>query len=187
MSLTQAASRLTYRLFDVSEQSLTPQDLEEIWTIDQDPQVMQFINGGKKTTREELHEVYVPRLLSYTNKDTGYGMWRVALADTDDCIGEIIVRPMHFFSDSPDYHDLELGWRFKRACWGKGYATEAARYVMQKMSQRAEVKSFCAIADTDNAASIGIMKKLGMTFVEHTIHQDPLGDFDVDVYRIVLR
>lgn len=30
----------------------------------------------------------------------------------------------------PESDDIDLGYRLRKACWGKGYATEAARYTL---------------------------------------------------------
>lgn len=180
------SERLQYRLFDVSASSKTPLDKEEVFQIDQDPEVMRYITGGKVTTRTSLNEVFIPRILSYTEVNKGYGMWRVSLLNQTDCIGEVIARPMHFASSSPHYHDIELGWRFKKVYWGKGFATEAARHIMSILSVHPEVSYFSAIVDTHNTASINVMRKLGMQFIHHGIHKDPLGDIEVDLYRFAL-
>ena len=42
---------------------------------------------------------------------------------------------MHFFSDTPEFDNLELGWRFFRSSWGKGYASEAAIHIKQALSE----------------------------------------------------
>lgn len=178
--------RLMLRLFRISNEVLDENDLDEVFSIDQDPVVMKYINGGKVTTRKELEEVFVPRIKSYTDFEKGYGMWRVALKNTNQCIGELIVRPMDFASDNPKPHDLELGWRFIQSSWGNGYATEAAQALIDKMKSRPEVTHFSAIADTENKASTKIMQKLGMRFIKHYVHSDPLGDFDVDLYQLAI-
>lgn len=180
------SQRLRYRLFDLTDSPTLESDVEEIFDIDQDPEVMHYLTGGVTTTREALYDIFIPRIKSYTDSEKGYGMWRVALPESDECIGELIVRPMHFFSEKPHYHDIELGWRFKKKAWGKGYATEAAKHLMMTLAARPEVTHFTAIADTENGASIAIMKKLGMTFVSHGIHEDPLGDVEVDTYRVAV-
>jgi RimJ/RimL family protein N-acetyltransferase len=177
------SSRLIYRLYDLDDEENFKSDIKEIFLIDQDPEVMKFITGGVATTRETLRNIFIPRIKSYTDVSYGYGMWRVALSETDECIGEIIVRPMNFFTDSPDYHDIELGWRFHQKFWGMGYATEAAQTIMDAISLRQEVTHFTAMADPRNEASINIMQKLGMEFVEQKIHKDPLGDTEVVIYK----
>lgn len=178
--------RLQYRLYDLNNQSMRDHDIEEIWQIDQDPEVMRFLTKGVITSRDVMQSIFIPRINSYTDTENGYGMWRVALASDNTCIGEIIARPMNFFTDSPHLHDIELGWRFIRKYWGNGYATEAAAHLMQEISKKPEVKHFSAMADPKNIASTQVMQKLGMQFVEHVVHKDPLGDTPVDIYRIDL-
>jgi RimJ/RimL family protein N-acetyltransferase len=90
---------------------------------------------------------------------------------------------MYFFSNTPDWDTIELGWRFKRSAWGKGFATEAARAVMKGVQSRCAVQCFSAIADSDNKASIAVMKKLGMQYLKRELIRDTIGNFDVVVYR----
>ena len=180
------STRLSYRLFDFTSPHLVPEDVDTLWQIDQDPEVMRYLTKGEITSRETLMDTFIPRIQSYTDLEKGYGMWRVGLKENDLCIGEIIIRPMYFFSAQADYTNIELGWRFIRQSWGKGYATEAAQFLMQHIAERNNVSTFTAIADTNNKASLAVMQKLGMTFLKNDIHQDPLGDCEVDFYQVTL-
>ena len=56
----------------------------------------------------------------------------------------------------------ELGWIIKREYWGNGYATEAAKGLVEYFSQQG-CRRFIAHCDTENAASYRVMEKLGMT------------------------
>ncbi len=88
---------------------------------------------------------------------------------------------MGFFSNQVEWENIELGWRFKRNAWGYGYATEAAKAVMQALSeQQEEIKKFSAVALAENVASIGIMKKLGMQFKGIQSIEDPFRNQNVD-------
>ncbi len=175
------SSRLQFRLLDAD-------DAELLFELDQDEQVMQFINGGRKTSRSELYERVLPRMLAYRDPLQGYGMWQVStkadyLPLPSQFLGWILVRPMGFFSATPATDDLEVGWRFKQMAWGKGFATEAANAVMAVLSQQPQVLRFSAIAHPNNAASIAVMKKLGMQFIRQGWHQDPLGTYEVVYYQ----
>lgn len=172
--------RLSFRLLDPQE----PADIKLLWSLDQDPQVMRFINGGNPTSVEDMDSIFVPRLNAYRNPQKGWGMWGVFDATNTDFFGWILVRPMHFFSAQRDDSDLELGWRFTRSSWGKGIATEAANTIMMALYQQTQVAKYSAIAVSDNLASIAIMKKLGMSFVSSGVHKDPLGDMLVDTYAV---
>lgn len=171
------SERLTYRL-------LGSDDAELLYELDQDPEVMRFISDGVLTSKDKILNVFMPRLMSYTDPTQGWGMWGVFSKISGDYLGWILVRPMHFFSETPQFDDIELGWRFKQQSWGKGIATEAAKKIMDTLQEQTDIKIFSAIAVTENYASIRIMQKLGMTFVSSGIHKDPLGDMHVDTYSL---
>ena len=171
-----SSTRLSFTLMNTNDKQL-------LFDLDQDPEVMKYISG-KITSMEDIDNIFIPRMLAYRNPEKGWGIWQVNLAASGEYIGWIIVRPMHFFSDSPEFSNLELGWRFKRSYWGKGYATEAANAVMNTLVDDRGYRHFSAIADPNNEASINIMKKLGMIFVKKDIHKDPLGDSVVVFYEL---
>lgn len=170
---------------------MTRDDADALFELDQDTEVMRFINGGKMTSMEDILSVSIPRLESYADEAEGWGIWKVSLAApcddfSSDYLGWVLVRPMDFFTDQPQYHNLELGWRFKRATWGKGFGTEAAKAVMEAVSASDKITSVSALAIEGNLGSINIMKKLGMTFLKKEVHQDPLGDMELVFYQKML-
>ena len=170
----------------LSYSKMSRDDAELFYELDQDIEVMRYINGGKLPTMEEIQDVYIPRLESYNNEEKGWGIWKVSLTENNYYLGWIIVRPMYFFSDNPELDNLELGWRFKRECWGKGYATEAALSVQKALIALGNIKKLSAIAFEDNIASTNIMIKLGMKYIKTDIHQDPLGDYEVVFYEQII-
>jgi len=174
------SARLSYSL-------MTRDDADIIFKIDQDPEVMRYINGGKITTREEVRNVYIPRMESYTNAKNGWGLWKIAKLENDEVIGFVLVRPMAFFTDSPEYKNLELGWRFTQESWGQGYATEAANNIKQALLAKGGIVKFTAFAMEDNQASIHIMEKLGMIYLKTDLHKDPLGDNEVVFYQLLVK
>ena len=161
-------------------------DVDLLYQIDQDKEVMRYINGGKKTSREDVLKVFIPRMESYRNTVQGWGLWKVKLKKSGDYIGWVLVRPMNFFSDFPELDNIELGWRFMRKSWGKGYATEAAICIKQWLSANAEIKRLTAVAIEENDASIKVMKKLGMSYLKTDMHKDPLGDTELVYYQLEL-
>jgi RimJ/RimL family protein N-acetyltransferase len=113
------STRLSFRL-------MGKDDALDLWTLDQDPEVMHFLNGGKPNSIETINNVFIPRMEAYRDTKKGYGIWRVTDKQSQEYLGWILVRPMDFFTDKPDFTNLELGWRFFKKTWGQGYATEAA-------------------------------------------------------------
>lgn len=171
------SNRLSYAL-------MTCDDVDLLFQLDQDVEVMRFINGGVLTSMEEINQVYIPRMESYTNEKCGWGLWKVLIKNSGKFIGWILVRPMNFFSDSPEFDNLELGWRFSCECWGKGYATEAAESIKQALISKGNIKKLSAIAVEGNFASIKIMRKLDMKYIKTYFHEDPLFSEEVVYYEI---
>jgi RimJ/RimL family protein N-acetyltransferase len=173
------SARLRFRLMDAGDADL-------LFDLDQDPEVMRFLNEGKPTPRNEIEYYFIPRMLAFTNAATGCGMWAVEDQASSDYLGWILVREYGF---STHYHDpqiIELGWRIYRQWWGRGIATEAARAIMLAVVRQSGITRICALADPDNGGSIGVMKKLGMQYVDDRVHQTPKGDFPVAYYEMTV-
>lgn len=188
-----ASTRLRFQLMSAHDTAL-------LHEVDQDEQVMRYINGGQKSSWQDIEQRMLPRMNAYRDPALGYGIYAVFnqqplqtpagdVIAADTYLGWILVRPMNFFTTGAEPDNLELGWRFKRECWGLGIASEAAATIAHSVVQQRAllptapaVTSLSAIALPDNHASIAVMKKLGMQYVSRYIHRDPLGDYDVVLY-----
>lgn len=152
------------------------QDVDLMYELDQDPEVMRYLTGGKPTPREQVISKGLPRMKAYTDPEKGWGIWKVLLKDLDDqFIGWVLIRPLHFFSADRDDESLEIGWRFMRRFWGNGYATEAARAISDQILENGDYVALGAIADEANTASINVMKRLGMSYQKTDPTFDPDG------------
>lgn len=79
----------------------------------------------------------------------------IAVADkqTDELIGEIIVMP--------NEDCFSLGYTFHYAHHRQGYAFEALSALIELLHGRYPDWEFISFTDTDNVASMGLLKKLG--------------------------
>jgi len=170
------SSRLRFRLMD-------RRDADLLFELDQDPEVMRFLNDGKPSTREEIEQYFVPRFTGFTDPAAGHGLWEVALRDSGTYLGWILVRQYGFGTHYHEIDNIELGWRLKRHCWGQGIATEAATAIVAVLQLNPAIRAFSALADPGNHGSIGVMKKLGMQYVDQRIHHTPLRDFSCVYYE----
>lgn len=64
-----------------------------------------------------------------------------------------------------DNAEGELGWIICKKYWGNGFATEAAREIINFAIQELKVTKFIAHCDSENIGSYKVMEKLGMTLV----------------------
>jgi RimJ/RimL family protein N-acetyltransferase len=66
----------------------------------------------------------------------------------------------------------EVGWRFVRAAWGRGYASESARAALTHAFQHLGISRIFAYTSADNLRSQGVMRRLAL-------HREPTLDFTV--------
>jgi len=174
------STRLSFRL-------MVQEDAQLLWELDQDPEVMHFINGGKANSMETIKDVFLPRMQAYTDVNKGWGIWQVSDKASQEYLGWVLVRPMDFFTDKPNFSDLELGWRFFKKTWGKGYATEAAIAIKDAVASQTDIQYVSALAIEENIGSVGVMKKMGMCFIRKYTHKDPIGDFIAVHYQMLVK
>jgi ribosomal-protein-alanine N-acetyltransferase len=90
---------------------------------------------------------------------------------------------------NPAYRSASLGYCLDDAAWGHGYATEAARALLQWAFDALDLNRVQAETDTRNAASAGVLEKLGF-IREGTLREDCVVDGEVSdswVYGLLRR
>ena len=73
-----------------------------------------------------------------------------------------LIGHLPFEQFSPKYRTREIGWVFAPEYQGQGYATEAARAVLDLAFGKLGLHRMVATCDPRNAASYRVMEKLGM-------------------------
>ena len=63
--------------------------------------------------------------------------------------------------------EIELGYRYARPYWNRGYATEAGHAMLRRGFHELGLESIVAIVDVLNPASERVMQKLGMALEAH--------------------
>jgi RimJ/RimL family protein N-acetyltransferase len=144
----------------------TAEDIDNLVELDSDPEVMHFINGGRPTSRDEVENEVLPMFLAYYERFTGYGFWAAVEKSTARFVGWFHLRPTG--SAYPD--EVELGYRLRRLVWGRGYATEGSRALIDKAFSELRVQRVVAFTMSVNVASRRVMEKAGLKFVR-TFHQ----------------
>jgi RimJ/RimL family protein N-acetyltransferase len=144
----------------------TEHDVDLLVELDSDPEVMHFITGGRPTTRQEVELEILPAYLGYYERYAGYGFFAVSERSTGDFVGWFHFRPEN--EDDPD--QIELGYRLRRSAWGKGYATEGSRALIEKGFRELGVERVYATTMVVNVGSRRVLEKAALRYVR-TFHQ----------------
>jgi RimJ/RimL family protein N-acetyltransferase len=139
----------------------TDDDVDLLVELDADPAVMRYINGGEPTSRAEVADEVLPAFLGYYARYPGYGFWAAIEKSTGEFLGWFHFRPKaDGFDDEP-----ELGYRLRQSAWGKGYATEGSRALIDKGFAEFGVQRVFAETMAVNTGSRRVMEKSGLRFV----------------------
>lgn len=139
----------------------TPEDVDQLVELDSDPEVMRYISGGQPTPRETIAGDILPAWLRYYERGGAYGFWAAVEREGDTFLGWFHFRPA---GDAPP-GEVELGYRLRREAWGRGYATEGSRALIDKGFRELGVRRVVASTYVDNIGSRRVMEKLGMMLV----------------------
>ena len=136
----------------------TPADVALLVELDSDPEVMSWLTGGRATPAERVEREVLPRILAGYASGGGPGFLAAEDRSTGEFLGWFELRPV------PD-RGLELGYRLRRAAWGRGLATEGARALVR--TAFAELGADRVFAETMavNRASRRVLEKAGLRHV----------------------
>ncbi len=140
---------------------LGAEHLDELVELDSDPAVMRFITGGEPTPRQTYIDDLLPRMTAFEEKPYGFA----AAYENDAFVGWFHLRP-----SVADASVLEIGYRLRQAAWGRGLATEGSRALITYAFDTLDRSVVDACALPENAASIAVMKKCGMTYAGRLTH-----------------
>ena len=146
---------------------ITPEDLDHMFLLDSNPEVVKYVGITPLTKKEESAKVIDNIINQYENNGTG----RLAVIEkeTNKFIGwsgiKLLTDEVNGFKNV-----YELGYRFLPEFWGKGYATESAKASLELGFDQLNANKIYAYADVENQASNYILTKLGFenkgTFVD---------------------
>jgi RimJ/RimL family protein N-acetyltransferase len=107
--------------------------------------------------------------------DARFGCWAIELED-GAVAGTVLFKPL-----PNGVGEVEVGWHLHPDCWGHGYATEAARAVIDRAFDDGLPEVY-AVVRPGNEASLAVCRRLGMA---------PLGrmrrwyDVELEAFRLM--
>lgn len=138
---------------------LTMADVDNLFALDGDPEVMRYL-PDEDSTREKIEQEVLPYLLAEYDRSPGLGLWAAVEHGSGEFLGWMCLRTTK--GHAPD--DVELGYRLRRAVWGKGLATEGSRALIAHGFDVLGVARVWAETRDANRASQRVMAKAGLRF-----------------------
>ena len=129
------------------------------------------MGGSPSVPPEEL----VARWATVHELDARHGCWAIECAD-GHVAGTVLFKPL-----PNGVGEVEVGWHLHPDSWGHGYATEAARAVIER-GFAGGVAEVYAVVRPGNEASMAVCRRLGMA---------PLGrlrrwyDVELEAFRLM--
>ena len=139
-------------------------DLDQFAVLNADKEVMEHF--PKALSKEET-KAYIIRLQKHY-EDFGHNYYATEIKETGEFIGFIGLAYQNFESDFTP--NVDIGWRLKKAAWGKGYATEGAKRCLEIAFNNLQLEKVIATCTLHNVNSEKVMQKIGMQKVKEFQH-----------------
>ena len=137
-----------------------PSDLDAIFRLGNNPNVMRYITNGVTQSRQEAKADLEKRIRSSQGK---MGYWIVELKSTREIIGWAALKQLD------NTEEIEIGYRLLEEFWGRGYATESTRRLLAYGFLELKLERIVSIAMETNRASTRVMEKTGLKFEKRGI------------------
>ncbi|MCK5677262.1 MAG: GNAT family N-acetyltransferase, partial [Flavobacteriaceae bacterium] len=139
--------RLFLREFKIS-------DANKMWELNSDKDVLKY-TGDKPFESIESTKQFIIEYQDY--RKNGFGRWAVIEKFKNEFIGWCGLK-------LNEENLIDIGFRFFKQQWNKGYATEAAQACINYGFDSLSIKEIVGRADKENKSSIRVLEKLNMTF-----------------------
>jgi RimJ/RimL family protein N-acetyltransferase len=140
-------------------------DVAPFAELGRDPEVMKYFPA--LATPDDTDGI-IQRIRDHFTRDA-FGLWAVEVKAGPAFVGFCGLQRVPF--ESHFTPAVEVGWRFARAAWGHGYATEGGRAALAFARDTLHLPQVVAMVAIDNLRSAAVCERLGMK-------RDPADDFD---------
>ncbi|MBK7678441.1 MAG: GNAT family N-acetyltransferase [Chitinophagaceae bacterium] len=157
MNIIIETERLLLRTF-------TADDALLIYELNLDPEVTRYTGDPIRDLHHAqlvLEQAILPQYAL-----NNYGRWAVHLKSGMDFIGWCGLK------NRPEKQEIDLGYRFMRNAWGKGYATEAAYACLRYGFEKLHLQRIVGRAMPHNTGSIRVLEKCGMRYIGEEVVDD---------------
>jgi RimJ/RimL family protein N-acetyltransferase len=133
-------------------------DLEAFALLCADTEVMRYIGTGRPLDRGTAERSFA--IIQSHWARHGSGLRSAISRDDGEYLGFVGLAVVPGRSVAGG--ETEIGWRLRRAAWGRGYATEGAVAVRDQALGELGIGSLVSLIQPGNEASARVAEKLGM-------------------------
>ncbi|RZK19469.1 MAG: N-acetyltransferase [Pedobacter sp.] len=138
-------------------------DANGMFEMDSDSLVHQFL--GNKPVLSIDQSIADIAFIQAQYIENGIGRWAVIEKDSNQFIGWSGLKLIKETNNNhSNYYDI--GYRFIRKFWGKGYATESAQAALNYGFRTLQLAQIIGIADIENHNSVKVLEKLGLKKID---------------------
>jgi [ribosomal protein S5]-alanine N-acetyltransferase len=153
----------------------SPDEAEAAFRIYGDPEVARWLSGVPEASVETQRAMIAKVNDAYDRLPGGYGWWALEPREGGPPVGTGLLKPLphsdetdlwRAFRDGgppPPVHEIEVGWHLAREAWGRGFATEAARRLLDHGFGELGLAEVHAVLYAENERSARVAGRLGMT------------------------
>lgn len=134
-------------------------DLDRLVVLRSDPDVMTHLGDVATDTVEQVKR-FLSIAMPYQKKH-GIGFCMVFEKHSGDFIGQAGLFHIGYDDTQPE---IEIAYRLHKKFWGKGYATELAKALIQRGFQNLSVNKLIGAATPENIASQKVLLKAGLDY-----------------------
>lgn len=140
---------------------ILPEDAERMFALDSDPEVHRYLGNNPVTDIVQSRDTI--EFVRQQYLDFGIGRWAVIEKATGNFTGWSGLKFMtEEVNGHINFHDI--GYRFIKQYWGRGYATESAKAAMEYGFNQLKLKEIFGMADVDNVGSNHVLQKIGLSY-----------------------
>jgi RimJ/RimL family protein N-acetyltransferase len=147
---------------------LVAEDVDIALELFTDSRVLKYVCDA--LTEEEVRQEMPDSIKRGGNG--GIGIWCIADRATGEKLGDSYLLPMPVAKDDVDFSlvvmgqmpdaDIEIGYFLKPSAWGRGYATEVCKRLLQFAFEKVSLNEVVASVDDENLVSKKVLEKSGM-------------------------
>lgn len=152
-------------------------NLENVYALYSDPEVMHYVGHGIKT-REETREA-LEAMIQHEKKH-GFSSGDVYEKETGLFVGRAGLIYLAMNDRQPD---IEIGCILHKQFWNKGYATELAEAFLEWGFKHLPISKLVATVAFENTQSRHVLEKIGMNYVCNIRYVSNVHCFDDEVAK----